>query len=254
MFQAIRKFLRSGPVDDTTTRFIVVSLPRTGTHMLRTLLNQHPNIRTETELFNETAKNCRKWRRKSAKWVLDNIAWREGPQQIRGCMTHLCHGNAWGLWQHLMTRTDVRYLCLRRFNLLEQYLSFQQALIHQRWQTYRDQSLPPVQAMSFQPHEVEEYFEETESHWQFFESAFSSQPHCTVWYEDLCRDIDSVSRQAQKFLGAAQITGLEPDTVKVGRPARELISNYDELREYFSGTPYSAFFADEVKLPRRLAA
>lgn len=254
MFQTIRQFLGGKSEADTTTRFIVVSLPRTGTHMLRTLLNEHPNIRTETELFNETSKLCRKWRRKSAKWVLENIAWRAGAQQIRGCMVHLCHGNAWGLWQHLMSRHDVRYLCLRRFNLLEQYLSFQQALVHQHWQTYRHEERPPVQAMSLKPQEAEQYFQEMEAHWQFFAQAFSNEPQCTVWYEDMCRDIEAVSRQAQIFLGVTPISGYEPDTVKVGRPARELISNYDELREYFSGTPYSDFFADKVSIPHRRAA
>jgi len=254
MLQAVCKFLRSKPATALTTRFIVVSLPRTGTHMLRTLLNQHPNIRTETELFNETSKHCRKWRKKSAQWVLENVAWCDSPQQIRGCMVHLCHGYTWGLWQHLMSRNDVRYMCLRRSNLLEQYLSFQQALVHQHWQTYRHESRPMVQAMSFKPQEVERYFQDMEAYWQFFAQAFSNRPTCTVWYEDLCHETETVSRQAQAFLEATPISGLEPDTVKVGRPARELISNYDELREYFWDTSYRAFFADEDSLPRRLVA
>ncbi len=77
MFPALREFLRAKPATGPTTRFVVVSLPRTGTHMLRTLLNQHPNIRTETELFNEHSTHCRKWRRRSAQWVLENVAWRQ---------------------------------------------------------------------------------------------------------------------------------------------------------------------------------
>jgi hypothetical protein len=138
--------------------------------------------------------------------------------------------------------------------LLEQYLSFQQALVHQHWQTYRHESRPSVQAMSFKPQQAEQYFQEMEAYWQFFAEAFSNRPNCTVWYEDLCRETETVSQQAQVFLGATPISGFEPDTVKVGRPASELISNYDELREYFSGTSYRAFFADEDSLPRRLAA
>ncbi len=61
MFQSVREFLRPKPETGPVTRFIVASLPHTGTHMIRTLLNQHPNIRTETELFNEHSTLCRKW-------------------------------------------------------------------------------------------------------------------------------------------------------------------------------------------------
>ncbi len=169
-------------------------------------------------------------------------------------MLHLCHGYSWGIWQYLMNRSDVRYVSLRRFNLLEQYLSLKQALVHQRWQIYRHQSRPAAQAMSFKPQEVERYFQDMQAHWRFFEQAFSSRPQCNVWYEDLCRNTETVSRQAQEFIGAAVIAGLQPNTIKVGRPASELISNYDELREYFSGTPYRAFFAEGDAQPRRLAA
>lgn len=254
MFRAVLDILRDAPAGGPVTRFIVVSLPRTGTHMLRTLLNQHPNIRTETELFNEHSKLCRKWRKRSAPWMMENIAWRNGPQHIRGCTIHLTHGYSWGIWQYLMGRSDVRYLCLRRFNLLQQYLSLQQARTHQRWQTYRHQARPPVRAMSFKPQQVERYFQDMAAYWDGFEQAFSNRPRCDVWYEELCHQTESVSRQAQTFLGAASVAGLQPETIKVGCPARELISNYDELCRYFAGTQYQAFFAGDDVQPRRLAA
>ena len=53
------------------TLFVVVSMPRSGTHMLRTLLNQHPEIRTAEELFNEASSACKKWEHRSAEWVLE---------------------------------------------------------------------------------------------------------------------------------------------------------------------------------------
>ena len=254
MLQAVREFLRRTPEVDNATHFVVVSLPRTGTHMLRTLLNEHPNIRTETELFNEHSKPCRKWSKRSAQWVLSNIAWRKGPQQIRGCMIHLCHGYQWGIWQHLMSLDDVRYVCLKRENLLEQYLSLQQALVHKKWQTYRHQKTPPVQRMELKPEDAKRYFGETQDQWAEFERAFCNRPRCYVSYEELCGQKDAASRRVQEFLGAQFMADLQSDTVKVGRPARELIGNYDELREYFAGTPYYSFFTPGEAQPRRMAA
>jgi hypothetical protein len=227
------------------TLFIIVSLPRSGTHMLRTLLNQHPNIRTESELFNEDAKPSRKWRKNSAQWVLENIAWCESAEQIRGCVAHLGQGHTWGIWQHLPNLADVRYLCIRRQNWVEQYLSLREALVHRHWQAYRNEQPPPVRAMTFQPHEMERYFHQVQAHWDWFEQTFADRPQLTVWYEEMCIHTEAISRQTQQFLGADVMEGLQPDTVKVGRPAKELIENYEELSRYFSGSPYQRFFKSE---------
>ncbi len=238
-------------------RFLVVSMPRSGTHMLRTLLNQHSNIRIENELFNEDAEFCDPWRDRTVPWVLEQIAWREGPEQIRGCLAHLEQGHrahTWQLWDYLLELKDVRFVCMRRFNLLEQFVSVEQALIHQRWQLHRGDTLPPLRPMSFEPTAVEHYFRRIGAHWRWFDRVFADRPQCTVWYEDLCRDTDRVSRQTQEFLGAATIAGLQPGTIKVGRPASELITNYYALRKHFSGTPYAKFFEENHRSALRRAA
>ncbi len=245
------RLTRSDATACQTTRFVVVSRPRSGTHMLRTLLNQHPEIRTETELFNEHSQNCKHWRKKSARWVLDNVAWRgESQKTILGCLAHLGQGELWGVWQHLLTRDDVRYICMRRFNLLHQFVSLQQALVHQSWQTYRHDVRPAMRKLEIDPLEAEHYFRRQLAHWAWFEAMFAGRLQLTVWYEELCHDRDNASRRVQKFLGATVMGGLEPETVKIGQSPRDIVSNYDQLRGYFAGTEYEKFFEVETRTLR----
>ena len=237
------------------TRFVIVSLPRSGTHMLRSVLNEHPEIRTEIEIFNEHFDPCKQWLGRPAGWVLDNVAWRENSARIRGFTAHLDQGQPWKLWEHLLTIKGVRFVCLRRQNVLEQYVSLQEALLHHQWHAVnRPEDLPALRTLRLEPAAVEGYFQTTAAHWNWFERTFSRRPRQAVSYEDLCARTELVSRQVQQFLGAAVIEGLRPQTVKVGRPASELVSNYGELCDYFSGTEHARHFRSDGGLQRRRAA
>ena len=71
---------------------------------------------------------------------------------------------------------------------------------------------------------------------------FRNHPVLDIYYEDLIRDIPRAMLEVQDFLG------LQPRALTVGttrqnpEPLRELIANYDELREAFRGSEYAAFF------------
>jgi len=240
---------------ETPTRFVVVSLPRSGTHMLRSVLNQHPHIRTEIELFNEYFEPCRERLGRSAEWILENVAWREDSARIRGFTAFLDQGQPWKLWEHLLTLKGVRYVCLRRRNLLEQYVSLQEALVHKQWHAVkRREDLPALHTLRLEPAAVECFFRSAVMHWNWFERAFARRPRQTLWYEDLCAHTEVVSRQVQQFLGAEIVSGLRPETVKVGRRASELISNYDELCDYFAGSEHALHFQPASDVQRKKAA
>jgi hypothetical protein len=74
-----------------------------------------------------------------------------------------------------------------------------------------------------------------------------------VWYEDLCQHTEVVSLEVQGFLGAHVVSGLQPGTIKVGRPLAEVVSNYDQLRQYFRGSKYESLFEQAATELRRAA-
>lgn len=75
-----------------------------------------------------------------------------------------------------------------------------------------------------------------------FESAFESHKRWTLYYEDIMERPEREYRQLLEFLG------LEPEKLSTAtrrqnpEPVRDLVANYDELREAFAGGPYASFF------------
>lgn len=235
------------------TLFVIASLPRSGTHMLSSLLDGHPQIRTEAEIFNPYSEGNRRHTGRPAEWVLRNRAWYDGPQRIRGVPIHLSHDDPWKVWPYLRSLAGVRYLCLRRRNLLEQFVSHEQAMVHGRWQVWRDQRRPDVVQLVVDPRRLEHFATRMDACWDRFDREFAAHERMPVWYEDLCQNTEAVSLEVQRFLGAHLVSGLRPGTIKVGRPLAEVVSNYDQLRQYFGGSKYESLFEQAATELRRAA-
>ena len=75
-----------------------------------------------------------------------------------------------------------------------------------------------------------------------FESAFESHKRWTLYYEDIMERPEREYRQLLEFLG------MRPEKLSVAtrrqnpEPVRDLVANYDELREAFAGGPYASLF------------
>lgn len=92
--------------------------------------------------------------------------------------------------------------------------------------------------------ECRDFFQNLEFSEQHWTKLMAEHPSTDVFYEDLASDLDVTAGSVQQFLG------LEPVPVRVDlqrqnpEPLRQLISNYDELRASFAGTPYEPWFDD----------
>jgi hypothetical protein len=111
-------------------RFLILSSPRCGTHMLRTSFSGHPNVVARTELFNPD------WNRNEpfddsmpAATVLAKHVFRPYPGRV-GAVGFALHrsgarlGNWLDLWRLLEADTDLQVISLRRDDLLRRYVSF----------------------------------------------------------------------------------------------------------------------------------
>jgi hypothetical protein len=88
------------------------------------------------------------------------------------------------------------------------------------------------------------YFQKTKALEKEHESFFaehSKQIH-TLYYEDLVANTEKEIQDVQQFLGVESLP-LTPYTKKQEkRPLKEIITNYDELKEKFEDTPWQTFF------------
>lgn len=73
---------------------------------------------------------------------------------------------------------------------------------------------------------------------------FASQNVLEVWYEDMLVERNAEFARVQQFVGVQPVTLTVTLRRQNPEPLRELISNYDELRAAFAGTPEEAFFDD----------
>src|ERR1700761_6862103 len=113
-------------------KFIILSSPRSGTHMLRTSLDAHPNIVCLTEMFNPdyTLGQYSFTENTPEQEILERYIF--SPQKWKTRAVGFCihrtdarFGEWPHLWDSLAAMPDLLVVSLRRKNLLRRYLSFQ---------------------------------------------------------------------------------------------------------------------------------
>ncbi len=75
-----------------------------------------------------------------------------------------------------------------------------------------------------------------------FDEFLSGHSMVKLSYEDLVERPDDAFEQAQSFLGVAPVQLTVTSRRQNPEPLRDLLANYDELRDAFRNTPYAAFF------------
>lgn len=238
------------PVDATlpmppTKRFFVLSSPRSGTHMLRTSLDDHPQVVCMTEMFNpDYTENRYDFTPDTpAADILSNHIFTPGVLQ-HSCVGFLLHregarfGNWPDLWSILEGDTGLAVISLRRRNLLRRYLSQQL--------TSREhlEGIPPG-PVRLDADLLAGDFQLQEARVAELDAAFGRHPLMAVVYEDL------TDRYAETMAGIQSFLNLEPAAVRPSTTRRATpplpvaISNYAELKQAFAGTRWHGFFEDE---------
>lgn len=141
-------------------RFIVLSRSRTGSNMLISFLNSHPNIHAEGEIFSKL--NGQDYKDVLAK------AFSKQPSYIaaKGFKIFYYHpldDEPDSLWKDLMTLDDLRVIHLKRRNIFRTLISRKLAGMQDVWRIPSSESLNPVKnrAVTFTPEELEEGFKQT---------------------------------------------------------------------------------------------
>ena len=233
-------------------RFLILSSPRSGTHMLRTSLNMHPAVEAKTEVFNPD------WTRQEAfdkgapaLSILNDHIFREYPAEVRavGFILHRS-GARFGdwpeLWPLLEADTRLRVISVRRYNLLQRYLSYH---------AMRDRNQGrPLCARQIPADVLRDEFELREHELAEFDRRFADHPMIKLGYEELCRDYRAAMRRVQTFIGV-RYAWITPGTERNRQvPLREAIANFDELAAAFANTRWSWFFQEAAHQPGRLQA
>lgn len=225
--------------------FIVLSRSRTGSNLLISLLNSHPNVYAEGEILSEL----------NGKNYKDILAKAFGKQpfhvKAKGFKIFYYHpidDKHSGIWDTLSSIDDLHIIHLKRRNILHTLISRKVASIRDiwvvkstNWHSGADRNEITV---NFSIDELSEGFEQTRRWEQEGDDIFKKQPLISIYYEDLVNHREQTFRKITEFLGVRYIlpkTNLKKQNTK---SMRDTVTNFEALKSAFSETEWHSFFDD----------
>jgi len=149
------------------------------------------------------------------------------------------------LRDEIVNDRDFQIIHLRRENLLRRYLSWYVVnYVTRVTLAVRGQAVPGIQPVVLDPQECERDFESVLAREQEFAKLFVQHPGFRISYEEMTTP---GSEKLQSLLDFMRVPRRELTTTtqRLGCDSlRKVIANFDELRSYFSGSPFSRFFED----------
>ena len=138
-------------------------------------------------------------------------------------------------------KEDYKFIYLRRMNLLAQCASLNLASNGQRFgfdegPEYLEKSI------GIDPKKVKLYFKVMSEIYQSFEDYLKGKNYIRVTYEELSKNLNKTVQGIFRFLELPETEEIKPQKEKqnkLGLP--KYISNYEELKEYFSGTVWEKY-------------
>ena len=241
-----------------TTRFVIVSHPRSGTNFLRDILNQQPKVFEAAEMFHTMPNVCspREYLGKERLTLDDldlyftNLAVAKKLEAVGLTIFDKasCHSLSNDEVARLVVRNDIRPIFLIRRNLLKAVISLLRADRTGAWHlkvsgdlVQWPHSVSPPDALQRQigpidVHEVQAWIAHTRTFLAHVEQSLKNRgkKYLTVFYEDLClsgheRTVQEVNRVLE-FLGMTPISNYTPTLARTASAAfYESIPNRQEL-------------------------
>lgn len=230
----------------TARRFVILSSPRSGTHMLRTGLQSHPNIACLAEAFNPDLVGPEPYDTSwSTEDVLEKHIYRRRLSMIHTTGFAVHRGGAplgpWtDLWDHLLAAPELSVIVLHRHDLVRRYLSF--LTMRERNRRSDPSYQPPPRALGIE--ELRGEFLRYEAELAGFRQKFRDHRRLQVSYEQLRDDFRLTALRLQQFLGVPSHL-IEPKTRRNPQHRLgDLVANLTELRAAFQGSRWEWCFRE----------
>jgi LPS sulfotransferase NodH len=240
------------------TRFIILAAPRTGSNLLCTLLNSHPEVLCHHELFNPNgvfyalnyrdgsmdlgsieARNREPFRFLRRVW--------EHPQGASCVGFKMTRGQDDAVMRGLIGDAGVLKIVLYRRNRLKTFVSEQIARKTDRWEVYTKTELATdTPKLHIDVGALKAHCDLNERFYRDIQDALKSgkQPWIETVYEDILRESEHV--RLLGFLGVrATKARLTQSSIKQNDSnLRVLIENFQELEQALEGSEYLAELYD----------
>jgi LPS sulfotransferase NodH len=223
--------------------FIVLTRSRTGSNMVSSLLNSHPNIDVQGEIFS-------KLNGQTYKDVLAS-GFSKQPFYIKAAgfkifYYHPLDDPSSDIWNDLVKMKNLHVIHLKRRNVLRSLISSKISTNQNIWRSIESKGTSKLseRTVTLTEEELRDGFEYTKRWINEAEQMFCDHPLLTLYYEDLLDDIESNLRDACKFLGVQYRSLKTPLKRQNPESMRDLVINYEELKGAFQGTEWQSYFED----------
>ncbi len=230
-------------------KFVIVSTPRSGTHLLRTLLGSHPCIEMHGEAFNRFGQHLLPYcvQTTTAEQILERHLFRPYFEYVEavGFVLFRDLDTEWAganVWETLAEMRDLKIILLDRRNRMAQLLSLKKSLLDHVWYVGRDDKRWRQQInLSISRDELVEFIDRDLANRAEFLERFDRHAIFPIEYDDLLTKPASTHAKLLAFLGVSSAR-LQPGT---GKKETSLISstvdNNDQLRSELKGTLYECY-------------
>jgi LPS sulfotransferase NodH len=242
------------------TKFIILGRSRSGSNLLRGLLNAHSQIITFEEMFKDVqnigwgqpgypqdGRTLQRFQDNTLSFIEKDL-FRKMPSTIQAVGFKIFYYHAYGtplevVWDYLKTHTEIRVLHIKRKNILETHFSKKKAELTNSWINLTgEKEKAPAIPLDFE--ECRQDFEQTRQWENTFDQFFQHHACMEIIYEELAADYAPIMQHVQKFLGVNP-EPVQPQTHKqASYRLAETITNYAELKQQFLGTPWEQFFTE----------
>lgn len=239
--------------------FVILGTARTGSTMLWSYLNSHPDILCLRGVFGSTSKinfgkyygelpeeyhssDLIKLRNEKPIEFLEYYVWKKYSKPFKAVgfkyfYDHNRHlANKQEIINYFKANRSIKFLHLKRDNLLATLFSYKRALIQQQWTKANTEFRTSITIQ-----ECNDYFQQILESQNHFDELFSDRI-LQVSYDNLIKASEKTLQEVLDFIGVKTIS-LTTETIK-NREIKlsDCITNYTELKIHFKSTDYAKYF------------
>lgn len=239
--------------------FIILGTARTGSTMLWSYLNSHPNILCLRGVYGSTNKinfgkfygelpeeyhssELIKLRNERPIEFLENYVWKEYSKPFKAVgfkyfYDHDRHlSNKEEVISYFKTNRAVKFLHLKRDNLLATMFSYKRALAQQQWTKANTDFRTSITVQ-----ECNDYFQQILKIQNQFDELFSDRT-LKVSYDNLLKATERTLQEVLDFIGVKAISLTTETNNNRETKLSDCITNYTELKTHFKSTDYAKYF------------
>lgn len=208
------------------TKFIILADARTGSHMLQTAINTHPQIDCFGEILNPKSKESmlRDYTHIEAiKKVFSS------EKQCSGFIIHRPWKHLFDAWEYLALNKDIKIIIMHRQDMLMRYASLKIAQKTKNWIDFKGDKTSNIK-VEFDPLEFETECRRYNNRLKYYSGVFKYHQSMKITYENLVVDFHQYIRFICKFFGI-QFIELKPSTFRQEtRTPEEIFINHNDLK------------------------